>query len=254
MLSSRLRAILFALIVIILIAVGVWRFLSPVPTPVPAPPPGPLDVTLGVNKPFTAADMRYSAGNVSPPPVDSDGNTIGGGEKKLTGNVLEVKAWIEGRTDGLTLKAWAWQQLGVEFRVNGPAAGFRLARIHFKLDYDTQNSATRGDDTTRAEGKYSGAYVTKVRPAAPYEIVSVNQPGRLPIIARVPPGPSEFHQDAQSNVTVTETAMRLEVGRTYIAIIQAKAYVELNGEGGAEASAMDDPQKMVLKEIKLEWM
>jgi hypothetical protein len=85
-------------------------------------------------------------------------------------------------------------------------------------------------------------------------IASTTQPGRLPIVARVPPNNSQFSEDAQNNVAITETAVPLTAGKKYISIIQAKAHVKLTSNGSAGTYGMPHPLKMTLKQIKIEWM
>ena len=214
---------------------------------------GCANITIGTDETFVPRQFTYDVGEISQAPVDADGNVIGGAEKDLNNNIIHVKSWIEGRTGNVEKDAWAWQQLGIKYKVKGPAGGFRLARVTYKIDYGTQNSAT-GTPSTKAEGWYSCAYGTYEKPDTPYEIVSTSQPGRLPIIARIPPNQSEFHHDAQNDLTFSETGVRFEVGKTYISIIQVKAWSILRGEGSAHVEANNKDDQMVLKEIKIEWL
>jgi hypothetical protein len=220
-------------------------FLSPIP-----PVPLAIVIPLGTDMKFDSTHFGYASGETHvPAPKPS---VQGSAQKKINGHVIEVEAIVEGSTTELW-EAYAWQQVGVEYSINGAPGASRLAKITYVLSYKAKTSATR-DDNSNAVATYSGACITKETPANPIMIAPTNQPGRLPIVAGVPPNNSQFSEDAQNNVTITETAVPLTVGKNYISIIQAKAHVELTGNGSAGAYGMPDPLKMTLKQIKIEWM
>lgn len=213
---------------------------------------GPIPVAVGADTKFKPADMNYIKGFKQDPPALPDGTKIGQASRKINGNLLEVTANLEADTQGAEWKAYAWQQLGVEIKVIGAAGAVRLAEITYKLSYSAEASAT-GQMGTTAEGTYSVAYGLYEKPAAAFEIVSTNQPGRLPLTAEVPPPPSKFSSDSQNNLLVTTSANRLEAGKVYVLIVQAKAWAGVKGQGSAAVHAGSKANKLTLQEINLVW-
>jgi hypothetical protein len=136
-------------------------FLSPIP-----PVPLAIVIPLGNDMKFDFTHFNYASGETRVPAPKP--GVQGSAQKKINRNVIEVEAIVQGSTTELW-EAYAWQQVGVEYTINGAPGASRLAKITYVLSYAAKASATR-DDNSNAVATYSGAHITKEIPANPIMI------------------------------------------------------------------------------------
>lgn len=223
---------------------------KPSPSP-PRPAAPPLNVALGQDATFGAAEFNYSDSAEQQPTVKNASNKV---KSSLAGAVLKVLAQMD-TPNSSTI--YAAQLLGTTFTIGGVAGASRKAVVTFKYDDYAATEASAGDKSS-AEATYTiNAIVEK---GAQIRGVPVARNTIFDLKAQVDRGPGHDVQGGNTNKNQESSITTVfTVGKTYTAAIQVKADGTLKGKngGGVQADGLNptsdptEPYQLTLKEISI---
>jgi hypothetical protein len=246
--SERPIRITRPLVLLLIVFVGVFSGCRPAAAD---------EVVLGENKTFDRGLLNFFIARPDPAAASLVSGTPPGTDasRDLTGNVLKVFAGTASEegldTKGQPIEVFAAEVFGTRFTVRGKGGASQRARVEFLFDYDVLCRVT-GDRNTAATALYDvTSTVLEGATLNPLPIIATDaRIGSLPIRAQISAGGQDQKVGSERGLIIDNNLL-LQEGKTYTAVIQARATAKLNGRGTAVADGKTESRQLTLQEIRV---